>query len=96
LPQPDNPLHGIALSVSACAVFAIADTTSKYISVRLPITEMQWIRYMLFLGMAAILATRAQCRALRPHNPKLRILRGLCVTGRSVLFVYGIREMTMA
>jgi hypothetical protein len=57
---------------------------------------MQWIRYMLFLGMAAILATRAQCRALRPHNPKLRILRGLCVTGRSVLFVYGIREMTMA
>jgi drug/metabolite transporter (DMT)-like permease len=96
VPQPDNPLRGIALSASACAVFAVADTTSKYLSTALPIIEIQWIRYMLFLGMAATLAARAQGRFVRPHNPKLQIVRGLCVTGSSVLFVYGIREMTMA
>jgi drug/metabolite transporter (DMT)-like permease len=96
LPQPDNPLRGIALSASACAVFAIADTTSKYLSTSLPVIEIQWIRCMLFLGMAAILAARTRMQPLRPHNPKLQILRGLCVTGSWVLFVYGIREMTMA
>jgi drug/metabolite transporter (DMT)-like permease len=91
LPQPDNPLRGIALSAGACAVFAIADTTSKFLSTGLPIIEIQWIRYMLFLGMAGILAARGQGRPLRPRNPKLQIRRGLCVTGSSVLFVYGIR-----
>jgi drug/metabolite transporter (DMT)-like permease len=93
MPQPDNPLRGIVLSTIACAVFAIADTTSKYLSASLPVIEIQWIRYVLFLGMAASLVTG---RPLRPRNPKLQMLRGLCVTGSSVLFVYGIREMTMA
>jgi drug/metabolite transporter (DMT)-like permease len=46
--------------------------------------------------MAAILVARAPATPLRPRNPKLQVLRGLCVTGSSVLFVYGIREMTMA
>jgi len=94
--QPDNPLRGIALSSCACAVFAIADTTSKYLSTSMPIVEIQWIRYVLFFAMAAIMAARAPGRPLRARNPKLQIVRGLCVTGSSVLFVYGIREMTMA
>lgn len=94
--QTDNPLRGIALSTGACAVFAVADVTSKYLSTNLPIIEIQWIRYVLFFGMAATLAARKPGRPLQPRNPKLQIVRGLCVTGSSVLFVYGIREMTMA
>ncbi len=77
-------------------MFAVADTTSKYLSTSLPIIEIQWIRYMLFLGLAATLFARSSGRSFRPVNPKLQLLRGLCVTGSSVLFVYGIREMTMA
>ena len=77
-------------------VFAIADVTSKYLSTGLPIIEIQWIRYVLFFGMAAIVAARMPGRPLHPRNPKLQLVRGLCVTGSSVLFVYGIREMTMA
>jgi drug/metabolite transporter (DMT)-like permease len=94
--QPDTPLRGIALSTCACAVFAIADTTSKYLSASMPIVEIQWIRYVLFFAMAAFLAARVPGRPLRPRNPGLQLVRGLCVTGSSVLFVYGIREMTMA
>jgi drug/metabolite transporter (DMT)-like permease len=93
---PDNPLRGIAMSTIACVVFAIADVTSKYLSTSLPIVEIQWTRYVLFLGMAVVLAGRAPGRALRPRNLKMQIVRGLCVTGSSVLFVYGIREMTVA
>jgi drug/metabolite transporter (DMT)-like permease len=94
--QPDNPVRGIALSVAACVVFAIADTTSKYLSTGLPIIEIQWIRYVLFLAMAATVIARTPGRPMRARNPKLQFVRGLCVTGSSILFVYGIREMTMA
>jgi drug/metabolite transporter (DMT)-like permease len=94
--QADNPLRGIALSCGACTVFAVADVTSKFLSASLPVIEIQWIRYVLFFGMAATLAARTPGRVFRPRNPKLQMVRGLCVTGSSVLFVYGIREMTMA
>ncbi len=94
--QADNPLRGILLSVGACSIFAVADVTAKLLSTGLPIVEITWIRYVLFFGMAAILAARAPGRPFRPRHPRLQILRGLCVTGSSVLFVYGIREMTMA
>ena len=94
--EADNPLRGITLTVSACLVFAVADVTAKYLSTGLPIIEITWIRYILFVGMAAVMAARAPGRIFRPRNPKLQVLRGLCVTGSSVLFVYGIREMTMA
>src|ERR1700722_14799242 len=93
--QSDNPLRGIALSTGACAVFAVADVTSKYLSTGMPVIEIQWIRYVLFFGMATALSARTAGHPLRPRNPKLQIARGLCVTGSSVLFVYGIREMTM-
>jgi drug/metabolite transporter (DMT)-like permease len=80
----------------ACAVFAISDVMSKLLSTTMPIVEIQWIRYVLFLAMAVVLAARSGDRPLRPRNPKLQVLRGLCVTGSSVLFVYGLRQMTMA
>ncbi len=93
-------MRGIALTTGACAVFAIADTTSKYLSTGMPIIEIQWIRYVLFFGMAAIIAARptgvSGGKPLRPRNPTAQVVRGLCVTGSSVLFVYGIRQMTMA
>ena len=96
-PAPvDNPLRGIALTVSACLVFAAADVTSKFLSTGMPIIEIAWIRYVLFLGLAAIMASRSPEHAFRPRNPKLQLLRGVCVTASSVLFVYGIRQMTMA
>ncbi len=94
--QTEDPLRGIALHSGATVLFAIADTTSKYLSASLPVVEIQWIRYVLFFGLALLLARRMSWGALRPNNPKLQLLRGLLVTGSSVLFVFGVRQMSMA
>ena len=94
--QTEDPLRGIALHSGATVLFAVADTTAKYLSVSLPVIEIQWIRYVLFFGLAVLLARRMPLRALRPNNPQLQILRGLAVTGSSVLFVFGVRQMSMA
>jgi drug/metabolite transporter (DMT)-like permease len=92
---PDDPLRAIALAVSATVLFGTSDTISKYLSASLPIVEFIWIRYVLFLLMAMILV-RVPRRSVRPRNPGLQITRGFCVVGSSVLFVYGVRQLTMA
>ena len=90
---PDEPLRAIALAVSATVLFGSSDTISKYLSGSLPIIEFIWIRYVLFLIMAGFLVRR---RSVIPRNPGQQVARGLCVAGSSVLFVYGVRQMTMA
>src|SRR5271165_277545 len=90
---PDDPIKAIALAVSATVLFGSSDTISKYLSGSLPIVEFIWIRYVLFLITAACLVRR---RSILPRNPRLQVTRGLCVVGSSFLFVYGVRQMTMA
>ena len=93
--SPDEPLKAIVLAVSATMLFGSSDTISKYLSGSLPIVEFIWIRYVIFLMMAAILVRRTPNRAMRARNPGLQITRGFCVVGSSMLFVYGVRSMTM-
>ena len=81
------------LAVGATVLFGSSDTISKYLSGSLPIVEFIWIRYVLFLITAVCLVHR---RSILPRNPGLQITRGLCVVGSSILFVYGVRQMTMA
>jgi drug/metabolite transporter (DMT)-like permease len=90
---PDDPIKAIALAVSATLLFGSSDTISKYLSGSLPIVEFIWIRYVLFLLMGALLV---RGRSIVSRNPGHQITRGLCVVGSSILFVYGVRQMTMA
>jgi drug/metabolite transporter (DMT)-like permease len=94
--QRDDPIRGIALAVGATILFATSDTISKYLSGSLPIIEFIWIRYVLFLVMAGYLASRVPIRSLRSRSPGTQIVRGLCAVASSVLFVYGVKQMTMA
>jgi drug/metabolite transporter (DMT)-like permease len=94
--QTEDPIRGIALVVSATVLFAIADTTSKFLSTGLPIVEFIWFRYVLFLGMAVALARPGKRRPAWSRRPGWQVARGLGVVGSSVLFVYGIKQMTMA
>lgn len=94
--SPDEPIKAIVLAVSATVLFGSSDTISKYLSGSLPIVEFIWIRYVIFLIMAGVLVRRTPARAIRPRNLGLQITRGFCVVGSSLLFVYGVRSMTMA
>ena len=92
----DDPLKAIALAVSATVLFGSSDTISKYLSGSLPIVEFLWIRYVIFLIMALGLIGRLPRRSVWPRNPGLQVVRGLCVAGSSILFVHGVKQMTMA
>jgi drug/metabolite transporter (DMT)-like permease len=92
----DDPIRGIVLAVGATVLFGSSDTISKYLSTSLPIAEFLWIRYVLFLAMAMVLGRHVTRRSLHPRNPGLQVARGICVVLSSILFVYGVRRMTMA
>jgi drug/metabolite transporter (DMT)-like permease len=96
MPSADDPLRAIALTLIATLLFGSSDTISKYLSGSMPIVEFIWIRYVLFLVMALWLGRRQGLASLRPRNPGLQILRGLCVVGSSVAFVYGVRSLSIA
>jgi drug/metabolite transporter (DMT)-like permease len=97
MPQAtDDPLRAITLAVSATMLFACSDTISKFLSDSLPIIEFIWIRYVLFLVFAVILTRRQTVPVIRARNPRWQLFRGLCVVGSSLLFVYGVHQMTMA
>jgi drug/metabolite transporter (DMT)-like permease len=92
----DEPFGAIVLAIGATVLFGSSDTISKYLSGSLPIVEFIWIRYVLFLIMALYLVGRLPRRSVRARNPGLQVVRGICVAGSSILFVYGVRQMTMA
>ncbi len=95
-PAADNPLRGIALSLLATTVFATSDTMAKFLTASLPVIEIAWIRYVVFVLFAYWLARPAGAHALWPRSPQLQVVRGLCVLGSAVLFVLGIRSMQIA
>jgi len=92
----DNPLRGIVLSLLATTVFAASDTIAKFLTASLPVIEIAWIRYVVFMIFCGWLAWSAGPRALWPRSPTLQVVRGLCVVGSAVLFVLGIRSMQIA
>lgn len=92
----DDSLRGILLAVSATVLFSSSDTISKYLSSGLPVVEFIWIRYALNTLLALCLARPVPRSGKLPRRPVWQIMRGLCAVGSSVLFVMGVRQMTMA
>lgn len=92
----DNPSRGISLAVLASILFAVSDTTAKVLSNDVPVTVINWVRYVIFVGMAGYLARGLPRAALRPARPGLQVLRALAVLGSATLFIYGVQAMTIA
>ncbi len=96
----EDPLRGILLSVGATVLFASSDTTAKFLSTQIPIVEIAWIRYVIFVCFAASLAWRASARdktrLLAAKSRTMQVARGLFLVGSGLLFIFGVRQMPMA
>lgn len=93
--SPDSPLRGIALSLGATVLFASSDTIAKFLSASLPVIEIAWIRYVVFIAMAILLAARSDTRKVWPRSPWLQLARGACLVGSAALYVLALRHLGM-
>jgi drug/metabolite transporter (DMT)-like permease len=91
---PPNTLAGIALLVAAVACFAVLDTTTKIISLSVPVFMAVWFRYA-FQAIAttvAVLPSRGWS-LLRTAHPKFQCLRGVLLLTTSMFAFFSLKHM---
>lgn len=91
---PPNALAGIALLVSAVACFAVLDTTTKAISLGVPVLMALWFRYAFqaIATTAAMLPSRGW-RLFKTAHLKFQCLRGMLLLTTSVFAFFSLKYM---
>ena len=100
-PARDAPGHparrvlaGVALAVSAVAFFAFMDTTTKYVTLTVPVLMTLWIRYMVQAGLTTLMLWPLRgARLLRTAHPRFQIARGLLLLLCSALSFFSLSYM---
>ena len=89
-----NALAGIALLLAALACFAVLDTTTKVISLSVPLLMALWFRYA-FQAIATTLAVLPKRGWSLPPtaHPKFQCLRGVLLVTSSALAFFSLKYM---
>lgn len=87
-------LAGVALAVASVACFGAMDTTTKYVTLSVPVLMALWFRYLVqaTLTTAMLWPLRGE-RLLRTAHPRFQLLRGLLLLVCSVLSFFSLRYM---
>jgi drug/metabolite transporter (DMT)-like permease len=98
---PVSPVHaaltGIALTITACALFALLDSATKFSGSLLPMALVVWLRFLAqALVTAAIVLPRHGWQALRTAHPKFQAGRALSGCMTTVFAFYCIQTMPLA
>lgn len=90
-------LTGIALTISACALFALLDSGTKYTGQYLPMLMVVWLRFVAqAVVTTAWVLPRHGLHALRTTHPKFQIGRALSGVMTTVFAFYCIQNMPLA
>lgn len=90
-------LTGIALTIAACALFALLDSGTKFAGQFLPMLMVVWLRFVAqALVTTALVLPRHGLRALRTEHPKFQIGRALSGVLTTVFAFYCIQSMPLA
>ena len=89
-----SPLGGIALVIGAVACFATLDTTTKYVSVGVPVLMALWFRYFFQAASTTVaLLPRRGRNLLRTQHPKFHVLRGVLLLLTSMFAFFSVKYM---
>lgn len=92
----DRPLRGILTILAAVFCFTLSDAMAKWLGQSMPVTQINWVRYLVFVPFAWILVLRTAGGRVRVQQPRLQILRGLLLAASALLFVFAIQLMPLA
>lgn len=94
--RADDRLRGILLIVGATVLFSTSDATAKYVTRTLPLIEVAWVRYCVFLAAALAMALRQGTDALVSRRPAQQAARGGLVLASALLFLLGLGRLPLA
>ena len=85
---------GIALAVIALACFAFLDTTTKFVTLTVPVLLALWFRYMFQAVATTLVMWPMRGRALlRTAHPKFQVLRGVLLVTSSLFAFLSLKYM---
>ncbi len=92
----DRPLRGILTILGAVFCFTTSDALAKWLGQTLPVTQINWIRYLVFVPFALVLVMRTAGGRIRVRHPAQQLARGLLLAVSALLFVFAIQRMPLA
>jgi drug/metabolite transporter (DMT)-like permease len=92
----DRPLRGILIILGAVFCFTLSDAMAKWLGQTLPVIQINWIRYLVFVPFAWVLVARSAGGRVRVRQPGLQVARGLLLAVSALLFVFAIQILPLA
>ena len=92
----DRPVRGILTILGAVFCFTLSDAMAKWLGQAMPVTQINWIRYLVFVPFAWVLVARTAGGRVRVKQPRLQVLRGLLLAVSALLYVFAIQTMPLA
>jgi drug/metabolite transporter (DMT)-like permease len=95
--KDEHPLKGVFFIIGAVFLFAGSDALSKYLTQFYPVVLVLWVRYVVHVLLMIIALRPKSMRTLFvTANPKLQLIRGLCMVSTNLLFISALRFMPLA
>lgn len=89
-----SALAGIAFALTATACFAVLDTSTKYVSLSVPVLMAIWFRYLFQAASTSIVMLPLHGRALlRTEHPRYHLVRGLMLLATSVFAFFSLQAL---
>jgi drug/metabolite transporter (DMT)-like permease len=87
-------LGGVLMALAAVACFAALDTTTKYVSLSVPLLMALWFRYAFqAVATTAVVLPLRGLSALRTLHPRFQVLRGLLLLATSLFAFASLKYM---
>jgi drug/metabolite transporter (DMT)-like permease len=94
--QRRQRLIGIALMCGAVALFAVLDTTAKYLNTQMDSLEIAWARYTSAFVLTLIISNPlTHKKLLRTASPKLQITRSILLVASTALNFLALRWLQL-
>jgi drug/metabolite transporter (DMT)-like permease len=84
------------LTLASTLLFSLSDATAKFLTGSVPVIEIAWIRYLIFVGFALVLTIRSGPGRFRVRRPGLQVARGLGLVASSLAFIFALRYLPLA
>ena len=92
----DQPLVAIGLFSVAMMIFSSTDGAAKYLSSDIAPQQIIFLRYVIVLTMILLFSIyQGQRNLFKTEQPKLQILRGLCLTFSGLLIYFALKHLPL-
>ena len=93
----EHPQKGILFICAAVFLFASSDALSKYLTNFYPVVMVLWVRYVVHVSLMIVAIRPPSLKSLiTTQNPKLQIIRGLCMANTNLMFISALHFIPLA